>query len=525
MTTPKQYVQLIGTSRTLIPEERLDLLVHAAAQLSDDVLVRIEGTGPDRDRLARLAHAYGIRDRVTFTSSTTQNPGKFDFLVYTSRWNLDNALLPPGTGGATSVLVGDDDRSATSRVRLTSTPGELVETITAARDAAAAVRTDDDIFSGQRVGVVTNIPTHYRVPLFNDVAERIARAGGSFRVFFLARTYARRSWMTTPTPHFDHEFIDARSIGISTEWKIFLPTRLRRSLREYDPTLLVTAGFSPVVSGRVVRYALKEHVPVGLWSGEIPSRSSSPLRRARSQQRRVLVRKVDFGMTYGAASGEYLRKLRVDLPFVYARNTINSAPTPARSGHGHPLNVLAVAEMSSRRKAIDILIDAFRLIGDSSPLRLTIVGGGPLLNAYIEQASGLEQRIRFVGVVDPKSVAAFYADADVFAFPSRAEIFGLVLVEAMAAGLPAVCSTAPGAVADLCAPEENCVLVPDDQPENWAAALERLAQDPGLRDRLGGNAARTIHNRWTMAHSVDAFVAGLRLGLIGKDPFEAGVQA
>jgi hypothetical protein len=50
----------------------------------------------------------------------------------------------------------------------------------------------------------------------------------------------------------------------------------------------------------------------------------------------------------------------------------------------------------------------------------------------------------------------------------------------------------------------------------WAGAIERLVEDRSLRAALGVRGQETIHRRWTMEHSADAWIAGLRLGLLGS---------
>jgi glycosyltransferase involved in cell wall biosynthesis len=88
------------------------------------------------------------------------------------------------------------------------------------------------------------------------------------------------------------------------------------------------------------------------------------------------------------------------------------------------------------------------------------------------------------------------------------------VVEALGAGLAAVVSGSAGSTDDLAVDGVNSLVVYSTDPEPWAAAIERLVQDSELRARLGAAARRTISHRWTIEHSADAFVAGLRLGAL-----------
>ncbi len=154
--------------------------------------------------------------------------------------------------------------------------------------------------------------------------------------------------------------------------------------------------------------------------------------------------------------------------------------------------VLAVGRLVPQ-KGFDVLLDAFaseQLAG----LNLILVGEG-FERARLEARAvelGLDSRVQFLGSVDRPRLAQLLRGASVFAFPSRGEAFGIALLEAMAAGVPAVAAAA-GGVPEFARDDENALLV---QPENASAlaeAIARLVSDTGLRDRLivGGRATAT----------------------------------
>jgi glycosyltransferase involved in cell wall biosynthesis len=92
------------------------------------------------------------------------------------------------------------------------------------------------------------------------------------------------------------------------------------------------------------------------------------------------------------------------------------------------------------------------------------------------------------------ALAALFASADIFCFPSTTDTFGQVILEAGASGLPTVAAAAGGA-AELVRHDETGLLVPPDDPAAFAAALARLVADEALRRRLGDGARAAAARR------------------------------
>ena len=88
-----------------------------------------------------------------------------------------------------------------------------------------------------------------------------------------------------------------------------VPLDLEARLRAFDPTTVLVGGFSPVVAGRVARYARRRGVSFGVWSGELASRPTARQRHRRRQRIRLLTQ-ADYAVAYGSRAAAYLRSLR-----------------------------------------------------------------------------------------------------------------------------------------------------------------------------------------------------------------------
>lgn len=165
------------------------------------------------------------------------------------------------------------------------------------------------------------------------------------------------------------------------------------------------------------------------------------------------------------------------------------AKNPATVGEGK-FTVLCVCRFY-RRKRVDVLLRAAALVRKQIPeLRVRIVGGGweeSRLQALWRDLR-LEAVVHWVGNATPDQLAREYNMADVFCLPSVQEGFGIVFLEAMAAGKPIVASRA-AAMPEVVT---HGVLVDPDNVEALADGIVKLYGDPGLRTRLGEAGRRDV---------------------------------
>ncbi|GGG65022.1 hypothetical protein GCM10011415_09710 [Salipiger pallidus] len=154
-----------------------------------------------------------------------------------------------------------------------------------------------------------------------------------------------------------------------------------------------------------------------------------------------------------------------------------SAFRAIRAPAGRPRVIGGIGRMHAQ-KGFDVLIDAFRQLDDPD-LRLHLYGRGPEEAALRALAAG-DDRIRFMGFADP---ALAMREVDLVAMPSRWEAFGLVALEARAAGRPVVCADTDGLRSSA---GPDAVRVATLDAGDWARALRRATEaEPLAQGRLG----------------------------------------
>lgn len=160
------------------------------------------------------------------------------------------------------------------------------------------------------------------------------------------------------------------------------------------------------------------------------------------------------------------------------------------------------------RKGLAVMLDAYRLLRHRRDrLELWVAGDGPLL-ARVRRSvpESLRGEVRFLGSCDRRALRACHSHADLFCAPSLGrESFGMVLLEAMAAGVPVIASDIDG-YAEVVEPGVDGLLVSPGDPAALAGAMDYLLGDPALRLRLVRAGRRKAANlRWErVAGAVEA---------------------
>jgi glycosyltransferase involved in cell wall biosynthesis len=151
-----------------------------------------------------------------------------------------------------------------------------------------------------------------------------------------------------------------------------------------------------------------------------------------------------------------------------------------------------------------LLIEAFARVRASTPLYLLLVGSGELESAVRAQVAqlGLEARVRFLGI--RADVGDILNASDVFVLSSQVEGNPLSVMEAMAAGLPVV-STAVGGVPELVRDGATGLLVPSEDAEALAQAMQALVDDSGRRQAMGAAARQHAVAHFDIRHTVSQY--------------------
>lgn len=179
-----------------------------------------------------------------------------------------------------------------------------------------------------------------------------------------------------------------------------------------------------------------------------------------------------------------------------------------------PLRIVFLGNVIPR-KGLHTLLAALSLLGKTAPVFLDVIGSLTAEPRYAramqQQAAdlGISSRVRFHGPLDNTPLVEQLTHAHVLAVPSSYEGFGIVYLEGMAFGLPAIGTTA-GAAAEIIEDGKTGFLIAPDDPAALAARLERLAADRTLLTHLSLNALERyrLQPKWEQtAEQIRQFLA------------------
>ncbi len=232
-----------------------------------------------------------------------------------------------------------------------------------------------------------------------------------------------------------------------------------------------------------------------------------PVARLVARQAAAVVVATDSHLNYARDLGAAGREKARAIPYAVDEQRYAPRAHPPRPDAFPPTSRGAVGLFVGRLvsyKGLGVLLQAVA----GSELNVVIVGDGPLRGWLELQIAELRvgDRVVLAGHRDEKELPRFYQATDYFVLPSTtpAEMFGIVLLEAMACAKPVISTSLTTGVGEVNQADVTGLVVPPGDVGALRAAMERLAGDCDLRAQLGGAGRRRVERRFTLRRMVEA---------------------
>lgn len=346
-----------------------------------------------------------------------------------------------------------------------------------------------------KIAIVTNILPPYRVPLFNHIA---AAPGIELRVFLNASTEPNRHWQwPTSEIRFAYEVGSTFSFSPRSDKTIYINPGLILKLRRFQPDVVIAGGTVPIGLISWVGARLSGARFVSWWEATAQSDQSGArrfgfLRSFLVSQSQAYVAASSLSADYVVSLGANRRRIFISLQtldvasFSHQVQCQSSGRQEVKQSLGLSGSIISYIGNLDPYKGADLLLQTFlKALGDGMDAHLLFVGSGTLTDSLKQLAGEMEgHRIHFYGFKQYEDLPAFYAISDLFCLFSRSEPFGVVVTEAVAAGLPVICSKFAGAAYDLVEHGKNGFVVDPEDIETNAKLMRQILQDDELRTRM-----------------------------------------
>jgi glycosyltransferase involved in cell wall biosynthesis len=280
------------------------------------------------------------------------------------------------------------------------------------------------------------------------------------------------------------------------------------ALRDAQADCYIIQGYSGITPQRAMRWLTRNRRPWIFW-GERPGmrQLGPPGRWLRERALRPLINGPAGIAAIGSQAASAYRQLVAsgipiaNIPYHCELEPFLQAGLERVSDPRH-FRVLYCGQLIER-KGLRTLLDAFRSAAGETPrLRLKLVGTGPLERELRAMLTPPERdRVEFAGFRPVSELPRLFAEADLFVLPSLHDGWGVVVNQALGAGLPIVCSDAVGAAHDLVVEGGNGLLVPAGECAPLRAALLELATDSERVSRMSEH-SRRLAAFWTIPRGV-----------------------
>lgn len=309
--------------------------------------------------------------------------------------------------------------------------------------------------SYMKVVFLTVMPSPYMQDLFTalHVDKRF-----DLKVLYLENEAPDTYWGPQEMPDYAH-VLPGSWINLGGA-RVHINPSVTRWLQQEPADLVVIAGYIGLSNQIAMRHLARHHRPWVFW-GEIPGFRSRTLLggQIRKFLQRPLARASGIAAVGSRAAAAYQQlmdsfgrtsNLIHNIPYFCCLKEFAASAPRFRQVQDSPIRFLYCGQLIER-KGVDLLLEAFsRLIHEGANATLAIVGEGPL-RASIDKGLpvALRTKVKLLGFRPISELPKVFADADVFVLPSRHDGWGVVVNQAIGAGLPVIATTSVGAAYDL----------------------------------------------------------------------------
>jgi glycosyltransferase involved in cell wall biosynthesis len=369
-----------------------------------------------------------------------------------------------------------------------------------------------------KVALMTNFIPPYRLPLYQAVKDRV----DEFKVFLTAETEPNRSWTVEwdkldvhiqRTIKYMKQFRHPN--GFVEEAVIYIPYYQYWELKKYNPDVIISSemGFRSLISA--IYKKLSKNVTLIIWA-TVSEESEKSRGKIRENLRKVLLSEADAVITNGSSGSRYISKYQYPedrifhVPYVVENHLFDNIKTNYSFSR---ISLIYIGQLIER-KGILPFIDSLYTWMIKHPERFIdfiIAGNGPLKEVIQSKTSPENLHIHYLGNVNYKDLPSVYAKGQIFVFPTYSDEWGVVVNEAMAAGLPVLGSMYSQAVDELVQEGVHGWKFRPDDPHDMLIAMDKALTTSQDDLKWMSRNCRTKISGYTIDSAADKMATVIRI--------------
>ena len=336
----------------------------------------------------------------------------------------------------------------------------------------------------KKLAIITNIPSPYRVDFFHYLQQHEKEY--EIHIIYASENEDNRSWEIDREKMKNSHFLDSWTLKIPRRYDtkyIHISRGVGTLLKRLQPDVVVGSEYNPTIL-QAVRYCSRRGIPYVSWTdGTLHSE-----RNISGLQKRLRRYVISHAAAYIGSSTKS-REAQIAYGADPRRCFISFLTADldkyrVESKDRQPDRILCVGSLIER-KGIDLLLRA--LTDMEAPFTLALAGaGGEEENLRrLAEEQKLQERVEFLGYLQLDELRSQYEKSGIFVLPTREDCFALVILEAMCAGLPVICSKYADGSGDLVEDGVNGYIVDPYDAENFHSRLRELLQNPEKAAQMG----------------------------------------
>ncbi|MBR4456796.1 MAG: glycosyltransferase family 4 protein [Solobacterium sp.] len=360
----------------------------------------------------------------------------------------------------------------------------------------------------KKIVCINNIPSPYSVDLYRELQN--GSEDFEFHIVFTSAGEGNRNW-SGAADGLDHvTILQSRVLRLKTmhdQRFVHFPGNISAVLDQIDPDAVIAKEYNPSALSSLVWCRRKKRKYIHVTEGTL--HSERHLNPVQILARKAVIRNADLCIAASTKAKEKLlfwgcREDRARIAYL-TFDLSKAKQIPRSPKEGELLFVGSLAE----RKGVDLLIRAIAKLGMN--VHLTVAGNGSeaeqrALEALAESL-GVSGLVEFTGYLEGDALYRRYAEASIFVLPTREDCFGLVLLEAYAAGVPIVSSIYADGAYDIVQDGINGKLADPYSTSQFAGAIRSVMLEKRYEEAAAKNDCTKFELRSVAAVYYDALYA------------------